>query len=218
MTSLAQSYLKSLHDIVSKTIITDHNGENYTLDEAATEFSDTLFDVKNKSSKAILVGNGGSASIADHLQNDLCATVGARAMVCTNTPLLTALSNDKGYESAYENQVKIWANTGDLFIAISSSGESENILRAAQIAQATGCRVVTMTGFRPTNRLRKCGYLNFYVNSDSYGHTELSHSIIAHLLTDWACSRHWENKTFSTNIQATEARLRQTGLKLTIES
>jgi D-sedoheptulose 7-phosphate isomerase len=75
-----------------------------------------------------------------------------------------------------------------LLIAVSSSGMSQNILRAVAACRDKGCEVITMSGFSPANELRKLGGLNFYVPADSYGSVELAHSILGHFLTDVAAA------------------------------
>lgn len=210
--SSANAYLDELHHIVKTVAITNEKSSMWSLDNAAYEFTNLLFKVKENSGKVILLGNGGSAAIVSHMQNDLCASVGIRAMVCTEAPLLTALSNDCGYDEAYERQIELWANTGDMLIVISSSGQSENLLKATKAAVAVGCRVVTLTGFEANNPLRQMGHINFYVRGRSYGHVELAHSILSHLLTDWAFNIRQEIQCFSTNIQTPNARRKQTEL------
>jgi D-sedoheptulose 7-phosphate isomerase len=62
-------------------------------------------------------------------------------------------------------------------------------VKAASLAKEKGCRVVTLTGFAPTNRLRRIGDLNIYVSSSAYGYVEMAHSVIAHCVTDLAVMR-----------------------------
>ena len=144
----------------------------------------------------MLIGNGGSAAIASHMQNDLCKAVGVRAMVFNEPSLLTALSNDHGYGCVFERPTELWADNGDLLLAISSSGQSENILRAVRASVAQGCQVITFSGFGADNPLRRMGHLNFYVPSQVYGYVELVHSTLAHFLTDCAMkSQLGERKT-----------------------
>ena len=82
--------------------------------------------------------------------------------------------------------VRQWSQPGDLLITVSSSGGSENILRAATSARELGCRVITLTGFKPDNPSRKLGDLNFYVDSSEYGFVETAHAALTHFLTDQA--------------------------------
>ena len=134
--------------------------------------------------KVIIIGTGGSAAIASHMQNDLCKACGIRAMVLTETPLLTALSNDLNYSLAFYELMKLWCEKGDVVVAISSSGRSFNIIESANVAKERGATIITLSGFGMNNPLRKCGDVNFYIPSMSYGVVELSHSIITHYLTD----------------------------------
>ena len=115
--------------------------------------------------------------------------VGVRAMVFTEAPLLTALANDEGYSYVYERLINLWAAPGDLTIAVSSSGNSENIVRAARSARERGGKVVTFSGFKETNTLRGLGDLNFYLPADVYGFVEIGHAAILHAVTDAAMQR-----------------------------
>ena len=76
------------------------------------------------------------------------------------------------------------ARADDLLIAISSSGQSENILRCVRAAQKAGARIVTLSGFAANNPLRALGDVNFYIPSNSYGHVELAHAALSQFLTD----------------------------------
>ena len=105
-------------------------------------------------------------------------------MVFTEQPLLTALANDHGYKSVFDSPTVLWADEGDVMIAISSSGNSENILRAANKAKNNGMKLITLSGFNPDNELRKLGDINLYSASNKYGIVENVHSIIIHSITD----------------------------------
>jgi D-sedoheptulose 7-phosphate isomerase len=94
------------------------------------------------------------------------------------------VSNDYSYPEVFEKPIAMFADPSDLLIAISSSGRSPNILKAAEKAKALGCRVVTMSGFLPENPLRQAGHLNFYVPSSSYGMVEIAHLTLCHYITD----------------------------------
>ena len=91
---------------------------------------------------------------------------------------LTCLGNDYGYEHVFSKQLEIVTESGDLLVAISSSGESENIINAVLIAHKTGCKILTLSGFQPDNRLRQLGDYNIYVPSMEYGIVESVHNII----------------------------------------
>ena len=182
----AKAYFHKLSELLLSLQVTDQNGVVLSFDEGTSRAVEMILSVKSASRKVMLIGNGGSAAIASHMQNDLCKAVGVRAIVFNEPPLLTALANDYGYECVFERPVELWADTGDLLLAISSSGQSENILRAVRASVARGCQVITLSGFSPDNPLRRMGHLNFYMPSQGYGYVEASHSVLAHFLTDCA--------------------------------
>ena len=182
----AASYFHEVSELLLSLQVTDQKGMVLSLDEGASRAVEMILSVGSASRRVMLIGNGGSAAIASHMQNDLCKSVGVRALVFYETPLLTALSNDHGYERVFERAVDLWADASDLLIAISSSGQSENILRAVQVAIARECQVITLSGFRTDNPLRRMGAVNFYVPSQAYGFVEVAHSVLAHFLTDCA--------------------------------
>lgn len=182
MTTDASAYLSELSRLIGAMEIRDQTGKSFSLDEGGRVALNLISDAKK--GKAVVVGNGGSAAIASHIQNDLCKAVKMRALVFTEQSLLTALANDDGYQTAYETLMKLWTEPNDLLIAISSSGRSENILRAAAAARTAGGRIITMSGFAPDNPLRGLGDINFYVPSHSYGHVEVVHAALGQFLTD----------------------------------
>jgi D-sedoheptulose 7-phosphate isomerase len=177
-------YVQEILAVAVATMATDSQRNRLELEDAVSLGVELLRTARANNSKVLLVANGGSAAIASHAQNDLVKACGIRSMVFTEQPLLTALANDNGYDSAYELPTDIWADAGDVMIAISSSGNSENILRAVKVAKKHGMKVVTLSGFDEDNDLRKQGDINLYSKSSKYGIVENVHSIIAHSITD----------------------------------
>jgi D-sedoheptulose 7-phosphate isomerase len=167
-------------------VATDGDGARMELEEGARRTLDAIARVGAGKKKVLLVGNGGSAAIVSHVQSDLCKSVGVRALVFHETPLLTAITNDDGYPRAFETPVDLWAEPGDLLVAVSSSGQSESILRPVRLARARGLDVVTLSGFDADNPLRATGMVNFWVDSREYGIVESIHVVLLHHLTDRA--------------------------------
>jgi D-sedoheptulose 7-phosphate isomerase len=184
----ALDYFRTLSELMLTMEVTDGRAATLSLDQGAERAIQAILEVRSASSKVMLTGNGGSSAIVSHVQNDLCKAVGVRALVFTEQPLLTALANDHGYGCVFQRPLELWAEPGDLLLAVSSSGKSENILRAARAALEKGCRVITLSGFSPDNPLRQMGDLNFYVPSDVYGYVETAHAALAHFITDRAKS------------------------------
>jgi D-sedoheptulose 7-phosphate isomerase len=182
----ASGYFTEFSRVLERVEITTRVGEPLPTDHGITSLIESIVSLKHRGGKVLLIGNGGSAAIVSHMHNDLCKTVGVRAIVFNETPLLTALANDHGYHEVFHRPVQLWADRHDVLISFSSAGESENIVKAATLASEKGCRVVTFTGFKPTNRLRQIGDLNLYVPASTYGYVETAHSLIAHCVTDIA--------------------------------
>jgi D-sedoheptulose 7-phosphate isomerase len=110
--------------------------------------------------------------------------VGLRALVLHEPTLLTAQANDHGYAQAFPNLCALWADPGDVLIAVSSSGRSPNLVSAAALARERGMAVLTFTGFAPDNPLRRLGDVNFHVACAAYGPVESAHAVLLHQLTD----------------------------------
>ena len=186
MYDTATSYLRALAERAEATQVTDRDGAAIALDEGAESAVRLILAASAHSGKVMAIGNGGSASIASHMQNDLCKAVGVRGLVFTEQPLLMAIANDDGYDTVFEAPVRLWAQPGDLLVAVSSSGRSENVLRAVRAALELDCNVVTFSGFDGDNPLRRLGGINFHVASHEYGFVENAHAAIIHFITDRA--------------------------------
>lgn len=139
---------------------------------------------RNDKKKVILIGNGGSSAVAEHMAIDLMKNAGVRAMAFSGTPQLTTLANDYGFEKMYSKAVESHADAGDVVIAISSGGRSKNILNAVAAAKEKKCKVITFSGFSAENPLRQTGDINFYVPSEAYGYVEVIHNLLIHYIND----------------------------------
>jgi D-sedoheptulose 7-phosphate isomerase len=144
-----------------------------------------LIEVQSASGgKLMFIGNGASAAISSHQATDFWKNAGIRAMAFNDIAGLTCVSNDYGYEYVFEKPVSMFADPSDVLVAISSSGQSENILRGVSAAVAKGVNIITLSGFDRTNPLRSMGCVNFYVPSSHYGHVEVTHLSICHCMLD----------------------------------
>lgn len=157
--------------------------------EPLARITDLLLDAGRAGRSIYLLGNGGSAATASHLACDLAKTASVaghprlRALAFTdNVPLLTAWGNDAAYEVIFAEQVKTFAQPGDLVIAISASGNSPNILAAAIAAHEVGALVIGVTGFGG-GRLRALSDVCLVVPSHEYGPVEDAHMVLVHAVT-----------------------------------
>jgi len=131
-----------------------------------------------------VIGNGGSAGIASHFSNDLMKAIGIPSQTLYDSNLMTCLSNDIGYEKVFSYPLQKLLKPIDLLVAISSSGKSQNILNAAEIAIAHRAPLITFSGFLPGNPLRRMGRLNFWIDRSEYGLVEAAHFFLLHTLID----------------------------------
>ena len=177
------SYLNSLNQLMLQVEVTDSTGAVFSTEEGAARAVQMIIDARAASHKVMLGGNGGSAAIVSHAQNDLSEAADVRAMVFTEEPVLTARANDHGYGSVFERPIELWAEPGDVMITVSSSGKSENIIRALEAAKKQGCNLVTFSGFSQDNPSRGLGDVNFYVPSSVYAYVETAHMALIHFLT-----------------------------------
>ena len=105
-------------------------------------------------------------------------------MAFNDAALLTCISNDFGYDNVFAKPIEMFARAGDILVAISSSGKSENIIKATRMALSKKCKVISLSGFNKNNPLRSLGDVNFYVPSCSYGQVEVMHHSICHCMLD----------------------------------
>ena len=141
------------------------------------------------------IGNGGSAAVAVHLAADFGKNIVRPGQVppaqqhryprimtlCANSSALTALGNDCGYDETFSGQLRNFLNPGDLLIAVSSSGNSPNIVKAVEFAQANGGKVIGMSGF-DGGKLKQLADISLHVPINVYEVVEDVHSIFCHAI------------------------------------
>tara|TARA_B100000795_G_scaffold211496_1_gene165128 strand:- start:435 stop:989 length:555 start_codon:yes stop_codon:yes gene_type:complete len=140
--------------------------------------------VKKNNKKILIFGNGGSAAMASHFSVDMTKTSKVRTVNFNESDLLTCFSNDYGYENWVKQCIEFYADKEDSVILISSSGNSQNMINAAKLAKKKKLNLITFTGFKNSNRLKKYGDLNFWVDSSIYNHIENVHQYWLLLLSD----------------------------------
>lgn len=139
--------------------------------------------------KVLLAGNGGSAAQAQHFAAELVGRFKrerspyAALAITTDTSILTAVANDYGYDDIFVRQVLALGCPGDVLIALSTSGESENLVRAAEAAHTREMTVVALTGGRPC-RLERAADLTLRAPAEDSAAVQELHLVIVHLLCD----------------------------------
>jgi len=179
----AQNYTKKISELLSGVKISSPSSSELTLDESVTKVVEILKKTKESENKVFFIGNGASAALSSHHSADY-SKEGIPSLCFSDPSLLTCMSNDYGYERVFEKPIRIFSKEGDVLFAISSSGESENILKAVETAKEKGLTVVTLSGFSESNKLRALGNVNFYVPSKTYGLVETVHTTLCHLILD----------------------------------
>lgn len=137
--------------------------------------------------KILFAGNGGSAADAQHWAGELVSRFyydrpGLPAIaLTTDTSILTAIGNDYGYDYTFARQIEALGQQGDVFVAISTSGRSKNIMRALDASEAKGVRVIGFTGKGGGDMLARCD-ICFRIPSDETPRIQEGHEFIGHLL------------------------------------
>jgi D-sedoheptulose 7-phosphate isomerase len=165
--------------------------------EDLTRVINLLYEAWKNGQQVFLAGNGGSAATAVHFAGDLAKFTSVegkkrfRATALTdNTPLLTAIINDQGWENAYVEQLKNFLNKGDVFVAISVHGGSgsdkagpwsQNLLKAAKFVKDNHGKVIGLTGF-DGGVLKQIADVCIVVPVNSTPHVEGFHSVLTHLI------------------------------------
>lgn len=171
-------YIKDIHNLFLNSAATDLASRPLDFCSAMRQAADLIIAANSKGKKVIFIGNGGSAAVANHKALDFWFTGKIKGTSFSDDALLTCVSNDFGYSHVFAKPINMFADSGDVLVAISSSGNSENIVFAAEEARRRGCSIITLSGFDPANRLRRAGDLNFHIPAKHYNKVESTHLLI----------------------------------------
>ena len=141
------------------------------------EFKELAVQVKINKNKLIFAGNGASASISSHGAVDFTKQAGVRSITFSDPNMITAFSNDYGYDNWMLKAIDLYSNPGDVLVLTRVSGESPSVVLAAKRAKEIGMKVVTFSGRSSKNSLRGLGNINFWVDSNAYNIVECIHMI-----------------------------------------
>lgn len=177
----SKSYLSYLKEIFDKINLSE-----------IRSFIEVLLFARESGATIFFIGNGGSASTASHFANDLAFGTNEyekpfKVMSITdNVAVLTALGNDYGYDEIFIRQLKIYGKKGDVLVAISASGNSQNLINAFEYASTSGIKTVSLTAF-DGGKIRKMADCGVHIPTDKkeYGPAEDLHMILDHLVGNY---------------------------------
>jgi D-sedoheptulose 7-phosphate isomerase len=186
-------YLKELIQHLEDTTVYCSDGTSCSdYEEAMQRLVDLFSEIKEKGKQVFFIGNGGSAAIASHMTADFMKNGGMKTYSLYDNSVTTCMGNDYGYEDIFWRPLEFLANEGDLLVAISSSGNSKNIVNAIEVAQQKNMRIVTLSGFQKENKISSRGTYNIHVPVSKYGMVESIHNLILQQIVDAILERDGE--------------------------
>ena len=161
-------------------------------DEEVMALAIAINQARKTGSTVYIAGNGGSASTASHFAADIGIGSLNRAnpvrsmSLCDNTAAITAIANDMDYSSIFAQQLKLLGKQGDLLIVISASGNSDNLIKAVEVASELGMQSHSLTGFDGGKLKQLTLGRNIHVETPkgAYGLVEDAHLAICHVITE----------------------------------
>lgn len=180
----ARKYFDYLNKVLNKI-------DDKSLNKLFKEFE----DARSKGKTIFVLGNGGSSTTATTMANDIGFDIIKKTGIdkpfkihalTDNNAVITAISNDIGYEEVFLNQLKIHYRKGDKILLISASGNSENLILAAKWVKKQKGKIISFLGF-DGGKLKKISDLNIHIdtNNGEYGPVEDCHLIINHVMAHW---------------------------------
>ena len=152
-----------------------------------------LEKTRNRGSNVFVFGNGGSAATASHMENDFNKGISEKLekkyrFQCINANLATimAIANDNGYDRVFIQQLENKLKAEDVIIAISGSGNSENVIKAVEYAKGQGCKIIGMTGY-DGGKLKSLSDISLHVPLDNMQITEDIHTFFNHMMMYILC-------------------------------
>ncbi|MDE6846958.1 MAG: SIS domain-containing protein [Lachnospiraceae bacterium] len=184
------AYIKELFETLNNTEIwrgITQKCESY--DTGIKFLVDIFTEYKQKQAWLFFIGNGGSSAIASHMTADYMKNGGMNTYSLYDNAVTTCMGNDYGYEAIFSRPMDFLVKKGDLVVAISSSGNSPNIIAAIETAKRKGATIITFTGFSPDNQAKQSGDINVYVPCAKYGIVESIHNMILQQIVDMIMER-----------------------------
>jgi len=182
-------YINELIYSLEQTGIYTENHTEYGYEAGMRLLTDCFTRHKKAGSQIFFIGNGGSSAIASHMTADYMKNGGMKTYSLYDNAVTTCMGNDYGYEYVFSRPLEFLGQKDDLLVAVSSSGNSPNIVNAINTANAKNMETITFTGFQKDNKARQLGTINVYVPSEKYGIVESIHNLMLQQIVDMIMER-----------------------------
>lgn len=182
--SYYNKYIESINRGLEKTLFFK-NSKKIKDQKFFLEIKNLLNSIRDNNNKIYFFGNGASAAFANHMALDFSKNGGILARSLSDSALLTALSNDYSYEKAWIEYLKVeGVKKNDLIIAISSSGNSGNIICLLEYCRINKLKSLSLSGLKRNNKSINLSNYSLYVPMKTYGMVECIHQVFLHLFLD----------------------------------
>ncbi|MDR1952480.1 MAG: D-sedoheptulose 7-phosphate isomerase [Elusimicrobiota bacterium] len=188
---------KIITDLIKESIETKQKMIDQIQIEIIKEAADKIVQAYKKGNKTIICGNGGSASDSLHFAAEMICRFEknrpalASITLCENVSTLTAIGNDFGYDQSFSRQVEGFAKDGDIFIAISTSGNSKNVINAVEAAKKLGIFTIGMTN-KDGGLMKNLCDLCFCAPSKITARVQECHILFIHIIAKFVETRVFE--------------------------
>ena len=183
------AYIKELMEVLEQTGVFTGTEDRQAYGEGVNRLVSCFTRHKREQSQIFFIGNGGSSAIASHMTADFMKNGGMNTYSLYDHAVTTCMGNDYGYEYVFSKPLAFLGERNDLLVAISSSGNSQNMVNAVEMAVAKELEVITFTGFEPDNKIKQLGNINVYVPSARYGIVESIHNLMLQQIVDMIMDR-----------------------------
>lgn len=178
-------YTKQISESLNNTEVTLRDGSMVDVDEGMTRWIREAKKIRDeKKGTLFFIGNGASATIAEHMSLDALKAGGFKTGSCSETSYLTAICNDISSDDLFSFRLERQFEADDMLITISSSGNSPNVIKAIETCRKHGGFIVTLSAMKSDNKSRTLGDINIYVPAPSYGMAEVCHADVMHCWLD----------------------------------
>lgn len=170
-----QAHINKTKDLLLSLSVRDTKGQDIDTNIAFKQLQNYALGVLERRKTIYFIGNGSDASIANYASASLAKDTGIHTETFFDFSFITAIASDSGYDKIFAEPLRKRMVAGDMLIAISISGESQNILCAVREALKIGGNVCTLSAMNSGNKLRSYGTLNFYIPTENLLDANLCH-------------------------------------------